>query len=355
MRVPALARLGLVAMLVALAGCAGTPVQVMPVSETRVDELDAASRARFMAGREALLGGRAADALAVFTELHQADQRHMIHALWMQDAQRDAAKAAGRQPDPQGWIFEAKQRGDVRAWLLVARASLDQAAEDEALARASAVASPPPEDAVWLHYALGCRAARAGAYDEARAEVSKARALDPGHSYAFWLDAWLAARHGSQSQGAAMLRGWLEAARDDVRIDPARIAAAELDLALLSLAAANAPEAQKWLGRVDAWQVDLLRYETAKAAVADAAGDPQAAVRAARAAANAAPQDILPLVQQAILLEGPLGDPQAAEALWLRVYESKHASGDLLELLRACRARISYERLVAARTGGARQ
>lgn len=348
----AFARALWLALLAALGACAGTPVQVMPPSETRIDELDAGSRARFMAGREALFGGRAPAALAVFTELHQADPRHMLHAMWMQDAQREVARLSGRQPDASGWLFEARQRGDVRSWLLAARASLDAAAEDEALSRAAAVPSPPPEDAVWLHYAFGCRAARAGAYDEARAEAAKARSIDPGHSFAFWLEAWVVARHGSQSQGAAMLRGWLEAARSDVRIDPARVAAAELDLALLSLSSADAAEARKWLSRVDPWQVDLARYEAARAVVADAAGDPQAAVEAARAAANAAPHDLVPLVQQAILLEGPLNDPAAAERLWLRVYESKHASGDLLDLLRACRARISYERLAAARTGG---
>lgn len=342
-------------LLALLAACAGTPVRVMPVSETRIDQLDAAARPRFMAGREALIAGRPVDALEVFTDLHHADQRNMVHALWMQDAQFELARLAGRQPDAQGWLFEAGQRGDVRAWLLAARASPDPAAEEAALARAAAVPSPPPEDAVWLHYALGFRAARKGAYDEARAEAAKARALDPGHSHAFWLEAWLVARHGSQAQGAAMLRGWLESARDDVRIDPARVAAAELDLALLSLAAADVAEARKWLAEVDAWQVDLLRYETAKAAVADAAGEPQAAVRSARAAANAAPQDLLPLVQQAILLEGPLGEPAAAEELWSRIYESKHDSGDLVELLRACRARIRYERLAAARTGAGSQ
>lgn len=331
--------------------CKGRSIAVMPVSETKLDELSPTTRPAFAAGREALLGGRAADAQAIFAQLHQDDPRHMMYALWMQDAQREAARLAGRLSDPQGWWFEARQRNDVRAWLLAARAALDDATEWEALTKAATVPDPPPEDAVWLHYALGARAARLGAYEEAKAEASKARALDAGHSHAYWLEAWIAARHGSQAQGAAMLRGWLERARDDIRMDPARVAAAELDLALLSLAADDVPEARKWLAQVDPWLVDLARLETARAAASEAGGDAEAAVRSARAAATAAPEDLLPLVQQAILLEGPLADPAAAEALWLRVYESQENSGQLLDLLRATRARIRYERLVAARGG----
>jgi hypothetical protein len=107
--------------------CKGRSIAVMPVSETKLDELSPTTRPAFAAGREALLGGRAADAQAIFAHLHQDDPRHMMYALWMQDAQREAARLAGRLPDPQGWWFEARQRGDVRAWLLAARAALDDA------------------------------------------------------------------------------------------------------------------------------------------------------------------------------------------------------------------------------------
>ncbi|MEY2747553.1 MAG: hypothetical protein RL112_2595, partial [Planctomycetota bacterium] len=200
-----------------------------------------------------------------------------------------------------------------------------------------------------LAYAMATGAARAGELDEARAQCDLARKLDPSHLRAAWLDAWLVARQDTPARGAEALRRWLARARDSVFVEPARVAEAELDLAILALSAGEDDEAATLLAKVDAWKVDLARLQAARATLHEAVDDPQSALVAARAAAVADPVDLLPLVQQAILLEGPLAEPAKAEQAWRAIHERSDASRELLDVLRALRARVRWERLEAQR------
>jgi|GEM_PF-2304902 len=336
-----------------LAGCAPlactSPSVAGGSSAARGDERPTAPAGSFAAAREALLAGRAEQAVELFASLRREPELSMESALWMQEAQREAARAAGRAFDGEGWWFEARQRDTTQAWLLAARVAPEAAAEAEALQRARAAAASSPADGAWLAYAMATGAARLGDLDEARAQCDLARKLDPGHLRAAWLDAWLVARQDTPARGAAALRRWLAAARGSQLVEPARVAQAELDLAILSLSSGADDEAAALLANLDAWKVDLARLQSARAALHEAVEDPQAAMAAAQAASVADPADLLPLVQQAILLEGPLGAPARAEEVWRTIHERSDASRELLEVLRALRARVRFERLEAQR------
>jgi hypothetical protein len=333
-----------------LAACS-SPSAVGGARGAPVDERPAAPAGSFGAAREALLAGRAEEAVESFSILRRDPELAMEAALWMQEAQREAARARGAAGDGGGWWFEARQRGTTQAWLLAARVAPDPAAEAEALQGARAAAGASPADGAWLAYAMATGAARAGELDEARAQCDLARKLDPRHARAAWLDAWLVARQDTPARGAEALRRWLLSARGSLLVEPARVAEAELDLAILALSSERTDEAASLLADLDAWRVDLARLQAARAALHESVDDPQAAMAAAQAASVADPSDLLPLVQQAILCEGPLGDPAKAEALWRTIHERSDASRELLDVLRALRARVRWERLEAQRLG----
>ena len=83
------------------------------------------------------------------------------------------------------------------------------------------------------------------------------------------------------------------------------------------------------------------------AATEQSLGHSELALAAAREAEAVAPQLVLPKVQQALLHEQWLKDPDAAKAAWGRVLSEARTSGDLSDLIQSMRARVVLERLDA--------
>src|SRR6185295_18200631 len=107
--------------------------------------------------------------------------------------------------------------------------------------------------------------------------------------------------------------------------------------------------AKSLLADLEGVPVDPARLRMIEAGAQQELGDASAALAAARQAELAKPDEILPIVQQALLHELWLGDPAAAEADWARALELSRTDAALGSLLERVRARVRLERYAAAR------
>jgi hypothetical protein len=157
------------------------------------------------------------------------------------------------------------------------------------------------------------------------------------------------ARGGSVEAAIPALEVWLDKARGDLAVDARLVHEAELDLALLAVLDGDPKRAREILSGLNDRDVDARRKWTAIAATDQALGEIRASLEAAQRAEQQAPGEILPVVQQALLYESWLGDPDAAEAAWTRALALARGSSDLGALLERVRARVHAERLQADR------
>jgi hypothetical protein len=262
-----------------------------------------------------------------------------------------AGNAASAASDPrldalrQRYARQAEEHPTVARWVLAARVEPDEIAAKVLLDRAQAL---DPRCA-WVHYARAWLAARASRWPEVKSEIALAKEMDPGHMPTRWLDAWMLARGGSVEAAMGALEVWLDKARGDLAIDVHLVHEAELDLALLSVLDGEPKRARDILSALNDRDVDTQRKWAAIAATDQALGEIRDSLAAAQRAEQEAPGEILPVVQQALLYESWLGDPDAAEAAWTRALALARSSSDLGALLERVRARVHAERLQAAR------
>jgi predicted Zn-dependent protease len=355
------------------AACWSTPVQHIPDSASVYDVPPPEPSLRFDAARRSQEAGHLDVARPILAELAREYPENLYVGIWLQElevaavlegaepatpsaapappARSAPAKAAGSLRDPrldalrQRYRQEAEARPSVARWVLAARLESDDLAANLLLDRAQAL---DPRCA-WTHYAKAWIAAGASRWPEVKAEIAAAKEADPGHMPTRWLDAWMLARGGGVREAISALQGWIEKADGDLRLDPRRVREAQVDLALLSVLDADPKRAREILEGLGDGEVDPGRKWAAVAPTEQALDDEHEALAAAIRAEHAAPGEILPVVQQAILYESWLDDPGAAEAAWTRALALARGSSDLGALLERVRARVHVERLRAER------
>lgn len=332
--------------LVLLAACgAPTGLEAYGDRARAPSALDARLAPDVHEARAALDSGDAGGARRILEDLSQASPADLGLAVMLQDAEL----AAGEDPAAlrARYLALARDTDDPKVLLLAAR--LERSA-GEARAMLERAARLAPTSA-WPRYALAFVQAREGLWGEAQSHLRKALDLDPAHLPARWLEAALLARDGKFGPAKIAYEAWLEASRDDPRVDPAARVAAELDLAIVELESGEARAARARLASLpdsDPGQTSAARRLCLIAAAEHALGRPDLANDAASRAEVAAPAMTLPKVQQALLQAQWLKDPEAARAAWGRVLSEARTSGDLSDLIQSMRARVVLERLDAA-------
>jgi tetratricopeptide (TPR) repeat protein len=206
----------------------------------------------------------------------------------------------------------------------------------------------------WCSYGRAFLAARSGDWAEVRTRMARAKAADPGHMPTLWLETWMLSRSGSHPEAIVSLDTWIEKAQGDPRLDPRLVSEAKLDRALLAVLDGDPKDAREILAELEADpRVDPARRSTVAAGAEQESGEPALALAAAEEAERHGPDDLLPIVQQALLHEMWLGDLQAAEADWTRALALARADPGLGSLLERARARVRLERFAAARAASA--
>lgn len=267
------------------------------------------------------------------------------------------ARVGAGNPEPDGEFFSATARPSE---LVLAARAETHAARARALLQGALSLDP---QAAWAHYGMAHWAVVDFDFTTAEAALARAVELDPGLLPARRLEAHLAERSGDAERASALLEGWLERAEHDPLVARWELADAWYDRALLAIAADELGDARDYMkAAMRAGGPSLPRAEQVAAVLADEDGDPIEALRAARLAEQAAPEDALPLVQQALLYELRLGDPARAAESWSRTLalaEAKAAGSPVQEggslgwvgLRLMAQARLARLRLELAATG----
>jgi len=262
--------------------------------------------------------------------------------------------ALARSGDPDGvlrkrYARRAEASGSVAQLVLAARVESDALAALNLLDRAL-VLDPL---CAWAHYgrahALLQMRSMARRWSSAQEALDAALEADPSHLRARRLQAWMLAQEGAVSQGALALQVWLEQTRDDPRFSRRERREAELDLALLFILDGAGSKARHLLTALEGEPVGRGRRLALLAVAEHVMGDFGAALDAARRAEGALDDELLPIVQQAILYEYWLEDLEAADRQWEDVIERAVGQGDMAQVLQSFRARVILERRAAAR------
>lgn len=327
--------------------CCGSPggiedygdLRKSPTALTPQQLLDAS------AARAALDAGDAALGRALMEELCSRAPADLGLAVMLQDAElsagEDLALLRAR------YLNLARERDDPHSLILAARLERTPSEARSMLERA--LRSDPRS--AWASYGLAYVQARDGNWREAQKQLDRALEADPAHLPARRLQAALLARDGKFEDAQRAYSAWLDISRGDPRIDPQLRLAAELDLALVEVQSGHSRAARARLqSMVETSSAHGLagRRLCLLAAAEQDLGRPERALEAARSAESADPDSALPRVQQALIHEQWLEDPQAARAAWERVLTEARSGGDLSDLIQGMRARVVLERLDAA-------
>ena len=327
----------------------------IPVTVNRYDALSPETMPAFREARALLAAGEVHGARAAFQRLFDAAPDNVLVGVWLQEADLAATRAelsdeARAEIDlARRFAAEAEAHPTVTNWILAARLARDEAQRTRYLDQAEAL---DPQCA-WVHYARAFVAARAFDWPVARARIARAKEADPGHLWTWWLEAWIATRTSSLDESASLLAGFVARAADDPRVDPRLLADSRLDLALVWTLRGDTREARDLIARIDPRDVDASRRLAALSSIEQALGELTTALAAAQDAARLAPDDILPIVQQALLYDEWLGDAERAEAAWKLVLERARTSSQVTSVLERTRAGIRLERFQARRAARA--
>jgi len=170
---------------------------------------------------------------------------------------------------------------------------------------------------VWAHYAQAFTLAGEKRFEPAVDALERALELDPGHPPSRRLEAELLARRGEVERAIEAWRAWLTRYGGDPRLHPSLEAEAHLELANLLAQQGDAEAALATLDAFDEARLDdPIDAALIRVVALDAQGRVADALAAARAAADAAPDDPRPLVQEALLLGDRRGDADGARAAW---------------------------------------
>lgn len=324
------------------------------------EAISAATLEEVRAGVEQFERGELERARLTFAAAQRDAPDDLRVAIWLQEATLASAEARARRlgvsttssTSPRSQLRRSYRRLAERdpsafAFVLAARLEDDQRAAELLLARALEL----EPGLAWAHYALAHAAAQGGDWGRAREELLRTFELDPGLLPALRLFAWAQATAGELDQAILAYEAWLERAEEDLLATEAQRNALRLDLALAYLGAGDPAEARRLLDGLAGRDVDETRRLAALAAVFQAQGRIAEARAAALGAATISPQELLPAVQEALLLELWVRDPWAAREAWARVAELAAERADLAGGLERFRAQIHLQRLTRAARG----
>lgn len=334
---------------------AARPIGI-PAVRSPYDALSPVDATDFAHARSAFEAGKLDEAASEFTALRTRLPQNIPVGVWLQEvelaqAARSADPAAATEALRQRYRSEAEAQPSVVRLVLAARIEPDAPAATLLLDRAEGLDA----DCAWVHYGGAYLATRASDWPAARLALSRAREAEPGHLPTRGLEAWMLAQGGDARLGITALETWLERARNDPTIFASQLRAIEIDLALLYVRDGEPKRAAEILDALPADDSDAGRRLTLLAAAEQELGHDMLALSAARNAEKAAPGDLLPVVQQALLHDLWLHDPAAAEAAWIRVLGISRSDRELDGLLELLRARVRLERLQLARDTARRQ
>jgi len=200
-------------------------------------------------------------------------------------------------------------------YVLAARLSSAGTAALEYLDQAAAL----DKDCVWVHYGRAWWLFGLRRFPEARKAIQQALDLDAGHLPTMRLHASMLASAGDTKDAVYVLELWLERSADDPLVDPRMRADAQVDLAALLVLEDEAEEALDLLAGIRPGLLpDPARAELVRAAALEDLGLRTLALSAARRAKGLDPDGLLPLVQQALLLQFE-GNTAQERALWAQV------------------------------------
>jgi predicted Zn-dependent protease len=325
-----------------LAACRSSPRDPADYSESadRPERIPARELGDLRRARAAIDAGDLEAARAILEPLASASPGDLSIAVMLQETRLAAATAE----EQAALIEEARELAagspSTRNLLLAARVEPDLAAARELARRALAGDPGNP----WCAYALAHLEARAGSWRTAQEHLARALELDPGHRAARRLEAMIVARAGRTQDAIEALELWVDVTRDDPRVSSSARVLAQLDLAHLLVVAREDERAREVLAGLAGEPLEQARRWCLLAAVEQALGRPQEALEAARAAAAADPGSVTPLVQEALLHQHHLDDPEAARAAWRKVLASLEGDTGLGALIQALRARVELER-----------
>jgi len=261
------------------------------------------------------------------------------------------------------------QRADANpssaGYVLAARLCVQGTAALAYLDQASELA---PE-CVWVHYGRGWWLFTLRRFPEAREAIARALDLDGGHMPTMRLHASMLANGGDTADAVDVLELWMARGRGDPLVDPRIRADAQVDLAALLVLEDEAELAIDLLAGI---RSDLLpdpaRAELVRAAALEDLGLRTLALSAARRAWGIGEDELLALVQQA-LLQRFEGNTAMERSIWVDVLEQAEArweppaAGDAGEvgaldfeaILIQLQARARIERIDRERAGRAPQ
>lgn len=336
----------LIAGLLLLPSCWTDALRSIPDTNSPYDALSDQALDHLAEARAELASGNPAAACAVLGVLAEQFPQNIPVGVCRQEAEIALAKSRGETPDLRGtYRSRAEEDPTVANLVLAARVEPDA---DKALVLLDRAEKLDPRCA-WCSYGKAWLAARAADWKEVHDRIARAKAADPGHMPTRWLETWVLAREGGLAQAITSLTTWADRARGDPRIDPQLVLAADLDRALLAVLASDPKLARSILGDLKDKSADAARRKMIEAGADQGLGDSAAALAAAAEAERLKPDDVVPVVQQAMLHEVWLGDPRAAEADWNRALEVSRTDPALSSLLERVRARVRIERLALAR------
>lgn len=351
-----------------LPACWTAALRTIPETHSVYDDLPAAALRRLATARDDLERDRADSARHELAALAAEFPENIPVGIWLQEAEIAlASPRAGGGPGVAGdgvpdvlrerYRKRAEEeRGAVGArsvasLVLAARVEPDPLAAQVLLDRGEKL---DPRCA-WCSYGRAFLAARAGDWAEVRTRIARAKGADPGHMPTLWLETWMLSRSGNLSEAIVSLDTWVEAAQADPRIDPRLVSEARLDRALLAVLDGDPKDAREILGEIESDErIDPARHALIEAGAEQEIGEPGAALAAAQEAQRLRPNDLDPIIQQALLHEMWLDDPFAAEADWTRALALAQADPALGSLLERARARVRLERFAAARAAAAK-
>jgi len=336
----------LIAAFLLLPSCWTGALRSIPETNSPYDALPSLALEHLAEARGHLAAGDPAAACSVLSVLAAEFPQNVPVGICNQEAQIALAKERGEAADlREAYRKRAEEDSSVANLVLAARVEPDS---DKAVLLLDRAEKLDPHCA-WPSYGKAWLAARAGDWKEVRDRIARAKAADPGHMPTVWLETWMLAREGGLPQAITSLTTWADRARDDPRIDPRLVLAADLDRALLAVLGSDPKLARNILADLKDTTIDPARRKTIEAGAEQELGDGPAALASASEAARLNSEDLLPVVQQALLHEVWLGDPRSAEAYWKRALEVSRADPALSSLLERVRARVRLERIVQAR------
>ena len=253
-------------------------------------------------------------------------------------------------PDVLRRVYAARKdrEPNVTSFVLAARAETDVLAAEILLDRALEL----DPTCAWAHYGrshvLLTDRSRIDRWGQAGDALSKALQFDPSHLRARRLEAWMQAEEGSLDSATINLIRWIEIADGDPRVTRSDAVEARLDLALLFLLDGEDRRAERLLDDLEGEDLGRPRRLTLLTVARQEAGNELGALDAALRAQGSGGAAALPLVQEALLQELFLGNPEAAEERWRAVADLADNTTQISDLVRGLRARIRLERAAAA-------